>query len=418
MERNNRSSEWEIYMIKQTEASQSGFDPDRLHRIDDMMDRYVAEGKTAGMVTLLSRNGDITHFSAHGYMDIAAQTPMSTDTIFRIYSMTKPIVSVALMTLLEAGKFQLDDAALRWIPALRTLKVYRPGGELEPLESDITIRQLLTHTAGFTYGFEPDISPVDKMYLEKWPGFNSEKTLSELLGDLFELPLVAQPGSLWHYSIATDICGYLVELMSDMPLGDYLQQKIFNPLGMVDTAFEVPNDKLARFATLYGWTPENALAVLEEPKSSPFIPPAEMNSVPLQSGGAGLVSSASDYWHFAQMMLNGGEIDGTRILGRKTVDWMTMNHLPRDLLPLSFNGVVPEALDAYGFGLGYCVNIDPASAGTLGSLGDFGWGGLADTYCWVDPKERLVGILMQQYSPSLTHAGRRDFRNLAYQALI
>ena len=418
MEQNNRSSEWEIYMIKQTEASQSGFDPDRLHRIDDMMDRYVAEGKTAGMVTLLSRNGDITHFSAHGYMDIAAQTPMSTDTIFRIYSMTKPIVSVALMTLLEAGKFQLDDAALRWIPALRTLKVYRPGGELEPLESDITIRQLLTHTAGFTYGFEPDISPVDKMYLEKWPGFNSEKTLSELLGDLFELPLVAQPGSLWHYSIATDICGYLVELMSDMPLGDYLQQKIFNPLGMFDTAFEVPNDKLARFATLYGWTPENALAVLEEPKSSPFIPPAEMNSVPLQSGGAGLVSSASDYWHFAQMMLNGGEIDGTRILGRKTVDWMTMNHLPRDLLPLSFNGVVPEALDAYGFGLGYCVNIDPASAGTLGSLGDFGWGGLADTYCWVDPKERLVGILMQQYSPSLTHAGRRDFRNLAYQALI
>jgi CubicO group peptidase (beta-lactamase class C family) len=331
--------------------------------------------------------------------------------------MTKPITSVALMTLLEAGKFQLDDAAHRWIPALGTLKVYRPGGELEPLESDITIRQLLTHTAGFSYGFEPDTSPVDKMYVEKWPGFNSEKTLSESLADLFELPLIAQPGSRWHYSIATDICGYLVELMSDMPLGDYLQKTIFNPLGMTDTAFEVPTDKLARLATLYGWTQENPLAVIEEPRSSPFIPPATRNSVPLQSGGAGLVSTAGDYWRFAQMMLSGGEIGGKRILGRKTVEWMTMNHLPGDLLPMSFNGVVPDRSNAYGFGLGYCVNIDPASAGTLGSLGDFGWGGLADTYCWVDPKEQLVGILMQQYSPSLTHPGRRDFRNLVYQAL-
>lgn len=404
-------------MNKQADLSRSGFDPGRLHRIDDMMDRYVAEGKTAGMVTLLSHNGEIAHLASHGYMDIAAQTPMSTDTIFRIYSMTKPIASVALMTLSEAGKFQLDDAAHHWIPALRTLRVYRPGSELEPLESDITIRQLLTHTAGFTYGFEPDINPVDKMYVEKWPGFNSEKKISELLADLFELPLVAQPGSLWHYSIATDICGYLVELMSDMPLGDYLQKKIFDPLGMVDTAFEVSTDKLARFATLYGWTPENALALLEEPKSSPFIPPAKMDSVPLQSAGGGLVSTASDYWHFSQMMLNGGEFDGSRILGRNTVESMTMNHLSGDLLPLSFNGVVPERSSAYGFGLGYCVNIDPASADTLGSLGDFGWGGLADTYSWVDPKEQLVGILMQQYSPSLTHAGRRDFRNLAYQAL-
>ena len=404
-------------IIQQTDPSRLGLDPDRLHRIDDMMERYVTEGKTAGLLTLVSRNGENAHLASHGYMDLAAQTPMSTDTIFRIYSMTKPITSVALMTLLEAGKFQLDDAAHRWIPALGTLRVYRPGGELEPLESDITIRQLLTHTAGFTYGFEPDTSPVDKMYIEKWPGFNSEKTLSELLADLFELPLVTQPGSRWHYSIATDICGYLVELMSDMPLGDYLQKTIFSPLGMTDTAFEVPTDKLTRFATLYGWTQENPLAIIEEPRSSPFIPPARRNLVPLQSGGAGLVSTAGDYWRFAQMMLSGGEFGGRRILGRKTAEWMTMNHLPGDLLPLSFNGVVPDRSNAYGFGLGYCVNIDAAGAGTLGSLGDFGWGGLADTYCWVDPKEQLVGILMQQYSPSLTHPGRRDFRNLVYQAL-
>jgi CubicO group peptidase (beta-lactamase class C family) len=400
-----------------TDPSLSGFDPDRLHRINELMDRYVAEGKTAGMLTLVSRRGEIAHLATNGYMDIAAQTPMRADTIFRIYSMTKAITSVALMTLLEAGKFQLDDAAYRWIPALKTLKVYRGEGRLESLERDITIRQLLTHTAGFTYGFEPDTNPVDKMYAETWVDFNTDKSLSELLGNLFKLPLFAQPGSMWHYSIATDICGYLVELMSDMPFGDYLQKTIFDPLGMIDTAFAVPQDKLERLATLYGWSEQNPLAVLEEPTSTPFIPPAKMKSVPLQSGGGGLVSTASDYWRFAQMVLNGGEIEGMRIIGRKTVEWMTMNHLPPDLLPLSSNGIVPECLNAYGFGLGYCVNIDPANAGTLGSLGDFGWGGLADTYCWVDPKEQLVGILMQQYSPSLTHPGRRDFRNAVYQAL-
>jgi CubicO group peptidase (beta-lactamase class C family) len=403
--------------MTKSDSTQLEFEPGKLQRINEMMARYVAEGKTAGMLTLVSRNGKIVHLETSGFMNIAAQTPMREDTIFRIYSMTKAITSVALMTLLEQGKFQLDEAAHRWIPALKTLEVYRAEDQLEPLERDITIRQLLTHTAGFTYGFEPDTNPVDKLYAETWPGFTTDKTLSELLPILFELPLYAQPGSRWHYSIATDICGYLVELMSDMPFGDYLQKIIFDPLGMVDTGFEVPKEKLERFATLYGWSEENPLTVLEEAKSSPFIPPATMDSVALQSGGGGLVSTASDYWRFAQMMLNGGELDGARILGRKTVDWMTMNHLPLEMLPLTFNGIVPESLKAYGFGLGYCVNLDPANAGTLGSLGDFGWGGLADTYCWVDPKEHLVGILMQQYRPSLTHAGRRDFRNAVYQAL-
>ncbi len=405
-------------MNKPTDPAQLGFDPDRLQRINAMMARYVDESKTAGMLTLVSRKGKIAHLATNGYMDITAQTPMREDTIFRIYSMTKVITSVALMTLLEQGKFQLDDAACRWIPALRTLKVYRGEGKLEALERDITIRQLLTHTAGFTYGFEPDSNPVDKMYAETWGDSSSKKTLSELLESLFKLPLVAQPGTRWHYSIATDICGYLVELMSDMPFGDYLQKTIFAPLGMVDTAFEVTKDKLDRFATLYGWSEDNPLTALEAAMSSPFIPPAAMDSVPLQSGGGGLVSTATDYWHFAQMMLNGGEFEGKRIIGRKTVEWMTTNHLPIDLLPLTFNGIVPQASKAYGFGLGYCVNLDPANAGTLGSLGDFGWGGLADTYCWIDPKEQLIGILMQQYSPSLTHAGRRDFRNAVYQALV
>lgn len=404
-------------MNQQYDPQRLGFDSARLNRINEMMGDYVAKGKSAGMLCLVSRKGEIAHLAVNGHMDIAAQTAMQNDTIFRIYSMTKAITSVALMTLFEQGKFHIDDAAGRWIPALKTLKVYRHGGQLEELERDVTIRHLLTHTAGFSYGFAPDTHPVDKMYADIWRTLKAEKKLPEQVEIMLQLPLIAQPGSLWHYSIATDICGYLVELMSGMPFGDYLQQTILQPLGMVDTAFEVSEEKLERFATLYGWTEEDSLAVLETPISSPFIPPADRKSVNLQSGGSGLVSTAGDYWHFARMMLNGGELAGVRIVARKTVDWMTINHIPSKLLPLTFNGVVPEPLSGYGFGLGYCVNIDPARVGTLGSRGDFGWGGLADTYCWIDPREELIGILMQQYAPSLTHPGRRDFRNLVYQAL-
>ncbi len=370
------------------------------------------------MVALVSRKGKIVHLSTNGYMDIADQTPMRLDTIFRIYSMTKAITSVALMTLFEQGKFQIDAAAYHWIPEIKTLRVYREGGKLEELEHDITIRHLLTHTAGFSYGFEPHTHPIDKLYKQVWRTIDSEKTLSDLMESTLQLPLIAQPGNLWHYSIATDICGYLVELMSDMPFGDYLKQNIIDPLEMVDTAFEVPPEKLERFATLYGWTEKDALAVLETSMSSPFIPPAKMKSVAMQSGGGGLVSTASDYWRFSQMMLNGGELDNVRIIGRKTVDWMTMNQIPSKLLPIAYNGIVPEPSMAYGFSFGYCVNIDPANAGTLGSRGDYGWGGMADTHCWVDPKEALIGILMQQYSPSLTYASYQDFRNAVYQALL
>ena len=404
-------------MIQQCDPQELGFDPVRLSRINEMMDRYVATGRSAGMLSLVSRKGKIAHLATNGYMDIAAQTPMRLDTIFRIYSMTKVITSVALMTLLEQGKFQIDDVAHPWIPALKTLKVYRDDGKLEELKRDITIRHLLTHTAGFSYGFEPETQPLDKMYEEAWRAIDSEKTLPDLMEIMLQLPLIAQPGSLWHYSIATDICGYLVELMSGIPFGDYLQQTILGPLKMNDTAFEVPQEKQERFATLYGQTEEYSLAVLETPVASPFISPFAIKSVNLHSGGGGLVSTAGDYWRFAQMMLNGGELAGVRIIGRKTVEWMTINHVPAKLLPLAFNGIVPQPMMGYGFGLGYCVNIDPAKTGTLGSRGDFGWGGLADTYCWIDPQEDLIGILMQQYSPSLTHPGRRDFRNAVYQAL-
>ena len=392
-------------------------DTKRLERISHMMHRYVEQGKCAGMLTLVNLHGEIVHFDTHGVVDLESGRPIQNDTLFRIYSMTKPITSVALMMMMERGLFQLDDTACHWIPQLKDLRVYSADGNHQPLQSDITIRQLLTHTAGFSYGFEPGNIPVDKEYAKIWNFEKPESSISELLEATYEIPLVAQPGSRWHYSIATDICGYLVELMSGQSLGEYMQEHIFLPLGMPDTSFIVPDDKIPRFAALYGIDGDNTLAKLESEQTSPYYSLSPDREIRCQPGGSGLVSTAPDYLRFARMMLNDGELDGARIIGRKTVELMTRNHLPQSLLPLSYNGVVPQLLTGYGFGLGYCINIDPVNTGTLGSMGDFGWGSLADSYCWIDPKEKLVGILMQQFIPALHHAGRRDFRNAVYQAL-
>ncbi len=383
-------------------------------QIQRFTEQYIEEKKSAGMVTLVSQNGEIIHQNALGFQNIAAQTPMTHDSIFRIYSMTKPITSVALMTFFEKGKFNLDDPAYRWIPALKTLKVYRNENKSDDLESHITIRQLLTHTAGFSYGFDPDNNPVDKLYGEVWDAVKQDKPLAELMETAFSLPLLTQPGTLWQYSIATDICGYLVELMADMPFGDYLQQTIFDPLHMADTAFEVTADKRHRFATLYGLGEGAPLTQLEDNRDSPFIPPANMDKVKLQSGGGGLVSTITDYWQFAQMVLNRGQLNGTRILKPETIDNMTHNHVDESLLPLSFNGIFPNPTDGYGFGLGYCITMQQND---IGSQGDFGWGGMADTYCWIDPVQQIVGILMQQFMPSLTHSGRLDFRRAVYASV-
>ena len=382
--------------------------------INELMQEYVDSQKTAGMVTLVSHRGKNVHQQACGFQDIESQTPMRHDTLFRIYSMTKPITSVALMSLYERGDFHLDDPACRWIPALDKLKVYRGNNHYENLDSKITIRQLLTHTAGFSYGFDPDNQPVDKLYSGVWEALKQDPPLSELLALVFDLPLLDQPGQRWQYSISTDICGYLIELMTDMPFGDYLQQAIFDPLDMTDTAFEVSRDKINRYATLYGMQQDEPLVALESTSNSAFIPSVFKEKVNFQSGGGGLISSIADYWQFAQMMLNKGELNGTRILKPQTVELMTQNHVSEKLFPLSFNGIVPEVVNGYGFGLGYCINM---GADAVGSVGDFGWGGMADTYCWIDPQEEIVGILMQQFMPSLTHSGRLDFRKAVYGAL-
>ena len=381
--------------------------------LDSLADDYVATGKSAGMSTLLWLDDRIVHKHHAGYADLASRTPITDETIYRIYSMTKPITSVALMQLFERGLFELDDAARRWIPALGDLEVHGEGA----LDSDITVRQLLTHTAGFSYGLVPDGHPVDALYAEVWRGGIYDRTLEQLMATLLEFPLIAQPGARWHYSIATDICGYLVELLAGMPFGDYLRQHILDPLDMTDTAFEVADNKVGRFATLYGYRDDDPLAELETGEASPFVPSRSGIPMRLHSGGGGLLSTAPDYLRFARMMLNRGELDGCRILAAETVELMTRNHLENRLLPLSYNGIAAGDYPGYGFGLGYCVTLDTARSAAAGTRGDYGWGGMADTYCWIDPEKRLTGILMQQYLPSLVHPARKDFRDAVYAAL-
>jgi CubicO group peptidase (beta-lactamase class C family) len=275
----------------------------------------------------------------------------------------------------------------------------------------ITIQDLLRHTAGLSYGgFAESQLPVDKLYDEAGI-FTNKITNKEAVTRVASLPLMFHPGTKWHYSVATDVVGYLVEVLSDMPLADFMQEKIFDPLGMVDTAFHIDPSKLSRFCTLYGKTPDSDFGVLDLPDSSEYLPP-----VALHSGGAGLVSTTPDYLQFAQCILNKGELNGVRLLGPKTVALMTCNHLPAALLPIAFEGAEPML--GMGFGLGFSVMLDAAQTGVMGSAGDHGWGGYAETFFWIDPKEDMIAILMTQYLPSQIYPIRKEFRTAVYQALV
>lgn len=388
-----------------------GLSATRLQRIRAMTGRYVDEGKFAGIVTLIARRGAVAHLECVGLADREAGSPMQVDTLFRIYSMTKPITSLALLMLYEEGRLRLTDPVSRFIPAFRELKVYvrsAPMGiELAPLQREITVRDLLTHTSGLTYGFLPD-SPVTTLYrnveIQK-PHMN----LPEFIAELVKLPLAHQPGERWTYSVATDVVAYLVEVISGMPLDRYFEEQIFKPLGMVDTTFTVPPEKVSRLSTVYQIMPAGGLQPIDTPANSPFAQPKRF-----LSGGGGLVSTIGDYLRFAQMLLNGGELDGARRVSRKTIELMTMNHLPSALLPFG----VSKPLYGYGFGLGVEVLLDVAQTGTLGSVGTFDWSGAANTDFWVDPKEQLIGILMTQFMPSSYFPLRDDLHILAYQAIV
>jgi CubicO group peptidase (beta-lactamase class C family) len=394
--------------MKITVPEELGLSSERLKRIDTAMQRYIDQELIAGIVTLVARRGSVVHLEKSGMQDIETNKPMELDTIFRIYSMTKPLTSVALMMLFEQGLVRLADPVSKFIPEFKKVKVWVNEGELADLTREITVHDLLTHTAGLSYGgYEETHTPVDKLY-DQADVFNTDMTLQEMMRRIADLPLVHQPGEVWRYSVATDVVGRLIEVISDMTLADFLDEKILRPLGMEDTAFSVPAEKIGRFATLYGMTEKGALEVIDTVVGGDYV------TLRLHAGGHGLVSTAADYLRFAQLVLNRGELNGVRLLGRKTMELMTTNHIPPTLLPLEMVDPWP----GFGFGLGFRVLLDLPQAGVMGSVGSHGWAGWASTYFWVDPQEQLIGILLLQYIPSGTYPISEDFRTAVYQALI
>ena len=389
-------------------AQDLGFSPERLERIGTVMQRYVDEGKLAGMVTLVARRGAVAHFEKIGYQDIETGAPMELDTIFRIFSMTKPITCVALMMLYEHGLFHLNDPVTGFLPEFKDLKVLKAGGVLEDAHRVITIHDLLTHMAGLSYGDYADTAdPIDKLYYAA-NIFDSQISLQEMVRRIAALPLAHQPGAAWRYSVATDVVGRLVEVISGISLAEFMHREIFEPLGMHDTAYSIAPEKADRFAILYGKTEKGDLELMDTAVGGEYSDPK------LFAGGHGLISTASDYLRFAQLLLNGGELDGVRLLGRKTIELMTINHVPAALLPLGMG----EPWPGFGYGLGFGVLMDLPQSGIMGSAGNFRWSGWASTHFWVDPKEQLIGILMLQYIPGGTYPVTEDFKTLVYQALV
>jgi len=350
---------------------------------------------------------------------------MVEDTIFRIYSMTKPIICAAFMTLYEEARFQLFDPVAKFIPAFGNLRVLEGSGEAGyqevRLNRYVTILDLLTHTSGLTYNFLED-SPVSRMYRENPPG-NADSTLEEFMDGLTQLPLAFQPGTRWHYSLGIDVIARLIEIISGQKLQQFLQERLFTPLGMVDTGFSVASEKRSRLATMYGLpdVATSTLSTIAKAYEQGYNQQIDVegthpsdNTTSFARGGYGLFSTSGDYMRFAQMQLNRGQLDGVRILAPKTVDLMHMNHVPASLLPWEVGGTPSPG---YGFGLGSRVLLNVAESMMPGSVGEYGWGGAAKTHYWVDPQEELIGILMAQYMAGFDMP-EKDFQVLVYQALM
>ena len=395
-----------------------GLSSSRLDRVADYLKKYVDSGKLPGYLVVVSRHGQPVYLHRYGLRDVEAQTLVEEDTIFRIYSMSKPITSVAVMSLYERGLFQLDTPVAAFIPAFEDLAVFQAGDRdhyrTVPAKRAMTIRDLLTHTSGLTYGFM-NVHPVDAMYRARGvEGSRSQGTLKAMVEKLGELPLLFSPGTRWSYSVATDVLGYLVEVLSGMTLHAYLAEHIFTPLGMTDTSFFVPPDKVSRFSANYDCY-EGGMRLADSPTDSPYCRPASF-----LSGGGGLVSTASDYLRFTQMLRNKGALNGERILGRKTVEFMTINHLPNnnDLGSMGQKVFSEMPFDGIGFGLGFSVLLDPAKGNIIGSPGEYAWGGAASTAFWIDPVEDMSVIFLTQLLPSSSYPIRRDLRVLTYQALV
>ena len=389
-----------------------GLNSSVLSNIRNYLDEtYVKEGKYVGTLTLVARKGEVAYLDALGFMDRENERPMQEDTIFRIYSMTKSITSVAVMQLLEKSRFRLDDPVYWYIPEFKNVGVFQAGVYPNFLtskpERPITIKDLLTHMSGLTYGFMYRTN-VDAAYRSS--DTTGPDSLQQFIESLSELPLEFSPGDKWNYSVSTDVLGHLVEVVSGLKLDEYFKHNIFEPLGMADTDFSCPEEKLNRLASLYEHNPSGEPKLMEVPALD----------VKFLSGGGGLYSTMSDYYQFASMLLNKGELNGKRILGRKTVEYMTMNHLPdgKDLTEMSESAFSETPYAGVGFGLGFSVMIDPAKSQTLSDVGEFGWGGMASTVFFINPKEDMLVIFLTQLVPSSTYQVRRELRSLVYSALV
>ena len=391
-------------MLTIVTPEEAGFASERLRDLDEAMQAYVGPGKVAGLSTLVVRRGQVVHRRCYGQINLALGSPVQSNSIFRVASLTKPITAVAALMLHDEGRFGLHDPVSRWIPELTDLKVYKgtldTRYEFVELERELTFWHLLTHTAGFAYGVEPD-DPVADLYREAGffsPIFALQVSLPEMIRRLVQLPLVGQPGEAFHYSISYDVLGYLIELISGKPFDVYLREHIFEPLGMIDTGFWVPESKRDRFGPLYSAPGESGIFSLDEPAAGPYGRPG---TVP--SGGGGLASTLPDYFRFLSMLLNGGELDGIRLLEPSTVKQMLTNQVK--------GGVRPG--QGYGFGVG--LQVEDQRPGGL-PQGVFGWGGGAGTGAWVYPAAGLITAIMYQAFAYSEPANR--FRALTFAALL
>ena len=407
-------------MLAPTPASpeSAGMSKPAFDRIEaHLKSRYIDAGRFPGTQLLVYRRGKVVHSAVQGFADIERKVPVRDDTIFRIYSMTKPITSVAFMMLVEEGRVALDEPVHRYIPEWKNLGVFQAGTApaflTRPPSRPMQIVDLLRHTSGLTYGFQQR-SNVDAAYRELKIGeMEKAGTLQSMIDGLAKTPLEFSPGETWNYSVSTDVIGYLVGKISGKPFEQFLKQRIFEPLGMNDTDFYVPADKAHRLAACYS-ADKGGMKLYDDPVNSSFLSPPSFIS-----GGGGLCSTAADYLTFCRALLNGGELGGVRLIGPKTLALMTSNHLPggRDLPEMSKSLFSEATYDGIGFGLGFSVTMNPARTLIPGSAGEYSWGGAATTSFWIDPAEELIAIFMTQLTPSSTYPVRRELRTMVYAAI-
>lgn len=365
---------------------QVGMSAEKLALVDAAMKKLVDDAKIAGGVVMVARHGKVVHFRAYGMADIEADAPMKTDSIVRIYSMTKAIATAAALMLVDEGKLDLDAPVARYIPQLRGMKVHTPNGPVAP-DHPMTVRDLMRHTSGLVYGFGS--GPVNEAYRKNPP--LDAKDLNEMADRLATVPLAFEPGTQWEYSIATDVLGAVIERVSGKPLDQFLDDRLFKPLGMTDTGFHVPADKLPRFAANYGPDGPGNLKVIDRPADSKWAKPTSFFSA-----GGGLVATAEDYMRFLLMIRNGGHVNGKQLLKPDTVKLMTTNQLPHAIPAIRFGNDVRHGV---GFGLGFSVFLQPTDFDKAAPVGEYGWGGAASTHYWVSPKDDLAVVTLEQRMP-------------------